>query len=198
DPPELNDARVLAAVRRALDEPTDRWAWLRGAKALWAGLAVAAAAAAVVFTLRPVDPQPGVEPPGVRMKGALRLHVLRQVAGGAEPVASGEAIHPEDRLAFQVTLPERARVTVVGVEPTGTLYTAWPLPEHHADPVLDAGLRQALPGAVSLDGPKGVEHLYLVACPPEVEDAACEGAGADQPPACAESCRLTPFRFVRP
>ncbi|MCB9546952.1 MAG: hypothetical protein H6706_14020 [Myxococcales bacterium] len=180
-------ARVLAA---AAPPPARRWpAWLRAPWA-WSAIAVgAAAAAAVVIAVRPP-----VSAPTVRAKGALKLMVFRQVGDDeAVEAISGDAFHAGDRLKFKVSLPEAGRVRVAGVDAEGTLYTAWPLPEHAgADEVLPAGDAVFLPGAVALDDAPGPEQLFLVHCPPDVEPA-CASAGPGAPPRCPAGCATTPF-----
>lgn len=128
DPPGLRDAQVLAAIRRRLDVAPRR-SWLRDARFAWL-VAALGAAAAVFLLLRPRDPSdPVLDPgPGVRMKGDLRLTVLRRLGAGAEPVIAGDVIRPTDDLSFTVSLPDRGRIAVLGIEPDGTLYAAWPLP----------------------------------------------------------------------
>lgn len=185
-------ARIVAAVESPTPQPAPRparWlAWLR-TPWLWTGLAATAAVA--VFALRPETPLE--TPPEVRAKGALKLMVFRQVASGAVEAISGDAFHAGDRLKFKVTLPAKGQVRVVGIDATGTLYTAWPLPEHAGtSTTLDAADALPLPGAIALDDSPGAEQLHLVHCPPEVEPA-CQAAGVGAPPVCPPACATTPF-----
>lgn len=157
----------------------------------WVAAAGAAAVALFVLRARP----PAVDPdgdPGLRMKGTLALEVVRKTPEGAQVMVSDDAFDPSDEIRFVITTPTAGRVAVVGVEASGALYPAWPLPDHHANPVRPAGKAQALEGAVQLDGKPGRETLYLVLCPEAVEPE-CASAGADQPPHCAEGCRSTAF-----
>lgn len=133
----------------------------------------------------------------MRVKGSLELHVLRKQGEGASRVISGDKITPDDTLRFQVSLPTAGRVSIVGIEPDGTLYPAWPLADHAAETLLPAGAKQSLPGAVQLDGPSGAEHLYVVLCPDGV-DPKCASAGPARAPKCAADCTTGGFNFVRP
>ena len=155
--------------------------------------AAGAAAGALVFALRSPLPTAPVEgDPGLRVKGSLALEVVRKTPQGAQVMVSGDVFRPDDEIRFVITTPTAGRVAVVGIEPSGALYPAWPLPGHAADPVRPAGEAQPLEGAVQLDGTPGRETLYLVLCPADTEPA-CVSAGANQPPRCAAGCRTQPF-----
>ncbi|MCA9559895.1 MAG: hypothetical protein KC583_15205, partial [Myxococcales bacterium] len=198
--------KILARVETQAEAPAapsrpSLWARLAAFFDVRAMGALAAAAAAVIvfFALRP-STQPGTpiggDPFGVRAKGDLALELVRKTPGGAERMVSGDKFGANDEIRFVVTLPDKGRVEIVGVEASGDLYTAWPLPEHQADPVLPKGSKQSLPGAVQLDGQPGTERLYLAFCPPTTAPA-CTSAGAEAAPHCAEACRLTPFVVVK-
>lgn len=170
------------------------WAWLSrlSTPRRWVLAGVTAAASAVaMMVLRPAPPEPGV-----RMKGDLALELVRKTAGGAQPMVSGDVFAPDDEVRFVVSLPAEGDVRIIGVEADGTLYTAWPLPAHGADPRQAAGRSQALPGAVKLDGRPGAETLHLVLCPVGVEPV-CTVSGPDAQPACPDGCRSTAFVVVK-
>lgn len=201
--------RILAGVRKRLAEPDHPPArtsppmqthrrWLRSA-----GLAVAplAAAAALVglFVIRrgPADVSstdgPG-GPESVRLKGGPALHVFRLVGERSQRVMSGERLSPGDRLRFVVDLPQKAQVTIVGIERDGTLYTAWPLGASAEGAGLrPAGSGQELPGAVALDQSLGQEPLYLVYCPDATTPPHCTSQGATEAPSCQSGCVLQKF-----
>jgi hypothetical protein len=120
----------------------------------------------------------------VRLKGGLALHVHRQRGSASEEAVSGGRFADGDRLRFVVDLPAPGQVMIQGVEATGNVYRAWPL-DGAAAP-LPAGPGQVLPGAVSLDGARGRELLYLVHCP---GPPTCTGA----PPRCQPGCATTAF-----
>src|SRR5690606_28733233 len=98
---------------------------------------------------------------GVRWKGEkTALHVFRLQDGHAVEALSGDRFEPGDRLRFRIDLTEAGRVAIVGVEPTGRLYRAWPL--DGPPPLMARGEGLELPGAVALDDAPGPETLYLV------------------------------------
>ena len=180
----------LAAIRRGVSdarEARDRWGWVRRLLPLLAAGAVGAAA--VLLFVVPDDPRP-VDT--VRAKGALRLQVLRKTPTGAELVLSGDPFAPGDVLQFRVDLPAAGRVTVVGVESSGALYTAWPPPGAAPATRFDTGDDIDLPGAVALDDQPGTERLYLVLCPEGVEPR-CASTGAETSPRCGADCQTAPF-----
>jgi hypothetical protein len=120
------------------------------------------------------------------------LHVHRQRGEHSEETLSGEHFFAGDRLRFQIDLSEDGEVTILGVEPNGHLYTAWPLDPSAADTNRKAGAGQVLEGAVTLDDTVGTEILYLVRCPPAFGPPACsvqEGHAL----ACDARCALSPF-----
>lgn len=162
------------------------------------GLALVAVGAAAVafFVLRSGPPDPGPVDPGIRLKGDFALELARKTTAGAQAMASGDAFAADDEIRFVVTLPTDGVVRVVGVEADGTLYTAWPLPQHGADPRMKAGEAQQLAGAVRLDGRAGRETMHLVLCPAATEPA-CTSAGSDAAPTCPAGCRTTPFVIVK-
>jgi hypothetical protein len=180
---------MLARIRKGLDEPaqvspSERLSgWMRR---LLAPMAMVATTAVVLLVVVPGQQQ------GTRMKGALALHVFRLTGDHAEEVVSGDTFAPGDRLRFRVDVPSEGHVTVLGVEASGSLYTAWPL-EPGVQTRLEEGNGIDLPGAVSLDAQPGRETLYLVHCPLEVGPPECSSGGAGAKPVCPEACVMTPF-----
>jgi hypothetical protein len=184
------DPRVmLARIRTGLDTPAPLpqrlLAWTRRQLAPLAMAATAVLALVVVTTRQ-------VESPGTRMKGSLTLHVYRFTGDHAEEVISGSTFAPGDRLRFVVDLPAEGHVSVLGVESSGALYTAWPLDEESQTRFAE-GNGIELSGAVSLDEKPGRELLYLVHCPLEVGPPHCTSAGAEAAPVCPTGCVSTRF-----
>jgi hypothetical protein len=180
---------MLARIRTGLDAPAQAplserlIGWMRR---LLAPMAMVATAAVVLMVVVPGQQQ------GTRMKGALALHVFRLTGEHAEEVVSGDTFAPGDRLRFVVDVPAEGHVTVLGVEASGTLYTAWPL-EPGVQTRFEEGNGIELPGAVSLDAQPGRELLHLVHCPLEVGPPECTSAGAGEKPVCPEGCVMTSF-----
>lgn len=191
DWPEAPDPRLmLARVRARLDEapPTltqqlKRWL-------LPTFIATTATAAAIVVVAGQTRPDT------VRWKGdAATLHVFRLQNGQVVEALSGDRFEAGDRLRFRVDLAQEGRVAIIGVEPTGRLYRAWP--QEEPPPLMARGHGLELPGAVALDDAPGPEILYLVHCPADVTELACRSTGASTPPACAEGCTSTSFVLTK-
>lgn len=179
---------MLARIRTGLDAPaqaplSERLSgWTRR---LLAPMALVAAAVVLMVVV------PGQER-GTRLKGALALHVFRLTGDHAEEVVSGETFAPGDRIRFRVDVPEEGHVVILGVEASGTLYTAWPLAPG-VQTRFEEGNGIELPGAVSLDAQPGREILHLVHCPLEVGPPECTSGGAGEKPVCPAGCVLTSF-----
>jgi len=192
--PGFDHRPVLAAVRRV--EPTRPW-W-RWTPWVMSGLAMAAAAA--FFFLRPstvaVEPvSPGVD--GIRLKGKAALRVFRSNAEGEGEIESGTPVQPGDRVRFAVDLPGPGRVEIVGVEPDGDLYTAWPM-KPSVEAVLPKGRMQVLEGTAELDDTLGTEALYLVHCPDREAAPGCErGETVEAGPRCPEGCTRSRFDLLK-
>jgi hypothetical protein len=188
------DPRVmLARIRTGLDRPAPLSERLSGwFRRQFAPLAVAAVAAVTLVVVT----QQQVQPEETRMKGSLALHVFRLAGDHSEQVVSGSEFAPGDRLRFTVDLPAEGHVSVLGVESSGALYTAWPL-EPGMQTRFAAGSGIELTGAVSLDAQPGRETFHLVQCPLEVGPPKCTSGGADAAPVCPAGCVSTPFVMVK-
>lgn len=202
---EVDDRKILSAIRSQLADspPASRFErFLQRLRIMAVPLSAAAVAAVVGILLlgrsgSSTDPNPaGGDPltlPETREKGGLALQVYRLVGGQAQQALSGDTFRQGERLRFVVDLPAAGQVAVLGVEPGGGLYVAWP--QSPGDGQRPAGKRQELPGAVALDGSVGKEVLYLVLCPSEgkAPGESCKATSAGLPPSCPVGCRLTPF-----
>lgn len=215
--PEVDERKMLAAIRRRLAEPAAPEHLIARLGAFFtARMQVFATAGVlcaliVIGVLRHGPPRHAADDKllmldGVRTKGGPTLHVYRQREGGAEEMMSGDRFQKGDHLRFAVDLPEDGYVHIVGVDGRGALYTAWPLvdeaPPHPAEKLaplaqqerpLQAGKRQTLPGAVMLDESPGDEQLYLVLCPVQVGPPVCRSLGKGQKPSCLAGCTLSRF-----
>lgn len=212
-----------APPRRGLAGWFARWSrdWRRSWAPL--GAVAAAAALLLLVWPRPVAEGPGGGAPGlgepggrehggpaVRRKGGPILHVWRAPAGaaatdgdgaptdgtgatGGSEALSGDRFQAGDRLRFVVDLPTEGQVAVLGVDASGALYQAWPLPGNDAETLRPAGPRQTLPGAVALDETPGRETLHVVLCPPDTPPLGCTSRGPDEAPACPVGCVTSPF-----
>jgi hypothetical protein len=193
--PGVDPRRMLAQIRARAAEP-EKVAVLAWVRRLLAPTLAVAGLAAVFIISRPNHPPDGGETTlPTRLKGSPALHVYRLDGQKSVATMSGDHFSAGDRLRFSVDLSSESIVQVVGVEPSGTLYSAFPM-DGSAPPTLKPGTTE-LPGAVALDGTVGHESLYLVTCPPSVGTPRCTSAGAGQKPDCAESCTIIPFMMVK-
>jgi hypothetical protein len=197
--PGVDPRRILAQIRTRAAEP-ERVSVLAWARRLLAPTLAVAGMAAVLVMARPHHPvgndgSSNSVPLATRSKGAAALHVYRLSGEKSVATISGDHFSPGDRLRFSVDLQSDSVVQIVGVEASGTLYSAFPM-DGSTPPVLKTGTTE-LPGAVALDETVGRESLYLVACPPAVGAPQCTSAGPGQKPNCPDSCTLTPFMMVK-
>jgi hypothetical protein len=195
--PTLDTRPLLSAIVRRVGEDQDAKARRFSLSKLlvWCAPVGAAAVLLIVFLRGSfLAKTPEVDPSETREKGGAILHVFRQVGESAREAQSGDSFSPGDRLRFVVDLPVRAQLTVIGIEPNGTLYVAWP--QDRAVPrIYAAGSGIALPGAVIVDESVGKETLYLVSCsPPQADpDSLCTSGGAGAVPQCRSGCALSAF-----
>ncbi len=192
--PSVDPRRMLARLRTAADEPAPG---VGATVALWvrralAPLLIAAAAIAIIPRHRDDGAVKETAAKENRTKGSLGLQVYRFAGEHSQPAVSGEHFAAGDRIRFTVTLPAPGQVSVIGVESSGMLYTAWPI-EPGTPTLFPAGKDVELPGAVSLTDSKGRETLYLVRCAPGSAAPACASRGAGEPPVCPPDCDLSPF-----
>lgn len=196
---DVDERKLLAGIRRKLDESPATLhsrvlGWLRRRSAPLSVAAGLAAVAVLLLARSPTVPGPDIGPDSTREKGGLSISVFRWVDGRAQQAISGDHFVTGDRIRFVIDLPSAGQVAVLGVEPQGGLYVAWPT--DGGDAQRPAGKQQELPGAVELDGSSGKETLYLVLCPstapaPAVAcKAARDGSAA---PDCPRGCQRTPF-----
>lgn len=187
--PGVDPRAMLGRIRTGIDRPASpaqrAFLWMRRQLAPLAVVATAAVALVIVT-------RQGPQPLETRAKGSIGLHVFRLAGSHAEEMVSGGRFAPGDRIRFAVDLPSEGYVTVLGVESSGNLYTAWPL-EADAATRFTAGNGIELSGAASLDAQPGREMLYLVHCPVSVGPPRCTSGGAGAAPVCPASCVTTPF-----
>lgn len=198
--PEFDERVMLAAIRKGLAEPQGlhqrALAWLRGRPARWLAFSTAFGAIALLLVmsqLRSLEPSDPDIQDSVRSKGAPILHVYLRRGERQEEVLSGARFQPGDGVRFVVDLPAAGQVVIVGVEASGTLYTAWPREKEVTRSALPAGKAQALPGGMTLDESTGRETLYLVHCPAATVTPVCQSRGSREQPACPAGCALSAF-----
>jgi hypothetical protein len=156
----------LGAELRAIDRrlagaaPAPRrwsgWRW-----ALSGGALAAVAVIVVLVALRP-GRVPSIPGEDLHLKGdgvTLILHAAS--AAGSHRLAPGDTVRPGDRLRFEVGVPGRGYVAVVGIDGTGATTVHYP-PGGHAPVAIDPRSDGVLPGAIELDAAPGDERFYAV------------------------------------
>ena len=175
----------------ARDSVADKvFGFLRRSLAPLIAVTALGAVALVAFHNKETNPTDG--PKVTRAKGLPNLNVIRFVDGHSVKTVSGDRFAPGDRVSFMVDLPEASQVHIVGIEASGSLYTAWPLDPNVATR-LPAGAEQVLPGAVSLDSTVGRETLYLVVCPIGAPAPKCSVTPGTHALQCPPECKSAPF-----
>lgn len=150
----------------------------------WAMAAAAVAAAAVLlFLVWPATQGAGPQPEdGLRLKGralpparpaamevGFSWEVFANDEQGTRPVASGDAVHPGERLGFRVHPRRSGHLLIVGVDDRGQDYLCYPQRQQgHAALVAASASPYSLEEAVRLDEVMGHERLLALFCPEPV------------------------------
>jgi hypothetical protein len=190
--PEADPVRMLAAIRRGIEERPQGLAgrWRARWRAALAPLAVAAVAGIGFLVLQTNGPADG---PRNRVKGGPTLHVFRQKGGVAVEALSGERFTPGEPLQLTVDLPADSLVRIIGIEAGGRLYPIWPSEGDPPFARMKAGSGQRIPGALTPDETPGPETFHVIACTPGSAPPSCRSQGAKGPPACSAGCLTSPF-----
>lgn len=152
------DAEIRAIGRkmeRLPPEPTRRrlaswWRWI------FAGGALAAAAAALLLVVGRRAPTASDDDIGVKGDGVtLVIHTE------SRRLASGDVVHPGERIRFEINAAKKGFVTVIGIDGAGTKTTYFPYGASAAAPV-DPAESRILPGAIALDATPGDETFFAV------------------------------------
>ncbi|TNF38031.1 MAG: DUF4384 domain-containing protein [Deltaproteobacteria bacterium] len=145
--------------------------------ALWlAPLAVAALALLVVAPWR--------QPEEYRLRGsALDLEVWVHDGVRARPVATGDTVHPGDRIGFRVKARRTGELLVLGVDEQGHVYVCYPQEAGRSTPIAATPEPLELPEAMRFDAVPGRERLVALLCdaPIALDEVAATlrgGAGA--------------------
>jgi hypothetical protein len=152
-PLEAPSFAALVSARPA--RPVRRWRW---AWPSFAGLA--AAAAALVLVLGPL--RPGTPTEGTREKGADHLSLFVMHAGARRAGASGEIVHPGDRLQLAYTAAKGAHLAVLSRDARGRVDVLFPRGDVTAP--VDAAKLAPLPYSLELDAEPGAVTVYGLFC----------------------------------
>ena len=153
------DLEVKRIHQRALRMTPEKRSWLRWFIPV---SALAAAAAVVLVVIRRGNDGPG---PGIgddtQVKGSeISLVVHRASGDGSTRLATGDAVHPGDRIRFEINAGKPGFVAVIGIDGTGqpTIYH----PDHGTAPVAFDPKEHLLPGAIELDATPGDEKFFAI------------------------------------
>lgn len=152
----------VPAELRAIQQRTDlsarpaRWRWTT-----WTIASGALAAAAVVAVVSLRGPAV-VEDSDLRSKGdsvSFAIHVA--TPSGSSRLASGDTVHAGDRIRFELHVPDRGYVAVVGIDGTGASTVYYPFGA--TSPILiEPKAGGVLQGAIALDDAPGDERFYAL------------------------------------
>ena len=199
---QTDDRAILAALRTRIDEAESQS--LASRLKRWWGpvlLVGVGAAAALLVTRAPPPPTAtgGLTPDVTRLKGDVPLRVHRARGEAVAEVQSGDSFQAGDRLMFEEDVKADGHLVVFGVEASGAVYRAWPLPGQQAETLMKVGPAQRLPGAVALDATPGREVLHAVLCPPAVGVPECTAdATSKRGLRCPDGCAHGTFVMVKP
>jgi hypothetical protein len=158
----------VAAELRAIEQRVARSAPARrrSTPARWAASAgIVAAAAAVVLLV--VARRPGADggDDDLRSKGdsiALIMYAAgAEGTAGGRRLATGDTVRPGDRVRFEVRVPDRGYVAIVGIDSPGNATIYYPF-GGRAPAAIDPRSGGVLPGAIALDATPGNERFFAV------------------------------------
>ena len=209
--PEANPQAMLARIRLGLEaEAVEARAAEAGAARaataprfgfmqwLVGGLALAGAAAAILlFAMRPADT--GIAPPDdtVLTKGTLKLQVFRARGSDVKALLPGDDATAGDRLRFKAeNVPEGpGQIMVVGVEASGAVFPYYPAEGRSVAAHGTIKADGTLPGSAVLDASVGAEHVWLVWCP--LAFALDDLAPGDEGLSTGDGCKVDGLRLEK-
>jgi hypothetical protein len=129
-----------------------------------------------------------------RLKGSMVLEVHKM--GANAPIKDGDVLKADDRIRFEVSIPESGEIMVVGEESTGSLFAYYPSGEEKRSRSI-AGVHQILEGASELDASRGREWIHLVWCPRPFSLDDVKRGQARGTPILAPECRTRSVSIVK-
>lgn len=181
------DKETQKAAAPGKSKAMDLKTWLKGPRGVGAGVAVLLIA---LFLLLAPPPDGGLSSAEARSfedtKSKLALHVKKQRDGRGSPLTSGDACDPGDKLRFEIDVPAKGYVMLLGKRSDGSVQGVGPHAGQAQGGLVAAGSGMALPGTYDLDPSATKESFYLVGCPQPFGPGDCSssGAGLSCPPAC--------------
>lgn len=196
--PQAMRARILQATEArpavASPRPKRRWSvWLFGVGA------TAAAAAAIVLSVRPGDVDVPPTDRVIAKSSSVALSVFRARGEAVDDLISGDTVTAGDTLRFKPDLSKvdaerTGHVLVLGVPATGEAFGYAPAGATRSIPATQLDAEGLFPGAAQLDASTGVEWAHLVWCPQPFEATTID-ASAPERVKVAETCRAAAFKL---
>ncbi|CAN5906987.1 hypothetical protein BH11MYX3_BH11MYX3_48650 [soil metagenome] len=171
------DAEVRAIGRKMEKLPAEPrklatwWRWV-----ISGGVLAATAAAVLIVVNRGNEHQTPDDDLGVKGDGiSLIIHTE------SRRLATGDTVHPGERIRFEIKAARRGYVTVIGIDGAGSRTTYFPYGAEAAAPIDPSGSR-ILPGAIQLDATPGDEKFFAVyATRPFTTDEAIAAIASPRP-----------------
>jgi hypothetical protein len=153
---DMEVKRIHQRVERMTPEKRSWLRWFVPVSAL-----AAAAAVILVVIRRGNDSTGGPAGDDIQVKGDdIALVVHRATGDGSTRLVTGDAVHPGDRIRFEIDAGKPGFVAIIGIDGTGqpTIYH----PDHGTAPVAFDPTEHVLPGAIELDATPGDEKFFAV------------------------------------
>jgi hypothetical protein len=153
---DMEVKRIHQRVERMTPEKRSSLRWFIPVSAL-----AAAAAVVLVVIRRGNDGAGNSTGDDIQVKGDdISLVVHRATGDGSTRLVTGDAVHPGDRIRFEVDAGKPGFVAIIGIDGTGqpTIYH----PDHGTAPVAFDPTTHVIPGAIELDATPGDEKFFAV------------------------------------
>ncbi len=125
-----------------------------------------------------------------KLKSGVGLRVYRTGGNGEQLLTSGDKSAPGDKLGFEVDIPAKGYMMILGVKSDASVYSVFPRPGASRASSVTFAKNQRLPISYQLDKSTGKQSFYVVYCPTRFEVNECDAAGGAKlkcPPDCASA-----------
>lgn len=125
-------------------------------------------------------------------KSKIEVRMFRKVGNKRIPIADGETCSPGSSLRFEVRLPSRAFMFIVGARSAQDRYVAWAEKGNRAAGPLEMGTGLLLAN-VNLSFDAGREWVHVVACSEQISTDECKSDKDATTLTCPETCTVRTF-----